>query len=313
MHLKISVLIWMNVLLGIASAMPAGFAVMGKKEISSQGAYLLAPQWSPDGKFIAAAGKSYGSIWIYAVADTRWQKLVEQEGAGWDFSWSPDSRKIAYRANVKENRRKKTAIFTVEIGNQKIERITDFVRDLSTPRWPSTQRVSFLEAGALRQVAVAAPTADAALLKAAEEPVCLISGTGILIQQANRSPETPEILKGQTFHAAFSPDGATLLFEKTGSKIFTLKINSTQIQFIARGEMPAWSPDGKFIVYATPKDDGHQLLSADIFICDLDGGTPFQVTHTADAIELRPAWSPDGTKIVCDSNGKILLIDLEVE
>src|SRR5437879_13014551 len=55
---------------------------------------------------------------------------------------------------------------------------------------------------------------------------------------------------------------------------------------------PAWSPDGKSIVYVTWSSDGGQLWKI-----PAAGGTPVQLSKSLD-VYSNPAWSPDGTKIV---------------
>ena len=54
---------------------------------------------------------------------------------------------------------------------------------------------------------------------------------------------------------------------------------------------PAFSPDGKFLAYATD-DRGH----LDVVVQPLGGGEPIRVAAT-DADAAQPAWSPDGTRI----------------
>ena len=53
-----------------------------------------------------------------------------------------------------------------------------------------------------------------------------------------------------------------------------------------------WSPDGRFIAYASD-----QAGNFDIWVQPVSGGDPVQVTRSA-AQERQPAWSPDSTNIV---------------
>lgn len=54
---------------------------------------------------------------------------------------------------------------------------------------------------------------------------------------------------------------------------------------------PAWSPDGRWIVFFAGDAQG-----GDLWLTTPDGGERRQITHDA-AVELCPAWSPDGTRI----------------
>src|SRR5207248_4672962 len=70
-------------------------------------------------------------------------------------------------------------------------------------------------------------------------------------------------------------------------------VKLTQLTF-AEGveEFPAWSPDGKSIVYC-----GHVAGLRKLFIKRLDSNETQQLTK-GDFDDLQPAWSPDGKRIV---------------
>ena len=285
--------------------------VANKTVISSIDQYLIAPKWSPNGNFIAAAGENYVSIWLYTVETETWKKLVEENGAGWDFDWSPDSKKIAFRANVFKNRRKQTAIKYVDISAAKIERVTDYKRNLSTPKWVTGDALAVLENDKYQTVSVSRKALIKIESTVPQENISLFSSKGILTKKSNAEIELLEPLKGQIFDVSFSPNGTTILFRKPGRGIFALENNTEKL--LAEGEMPAWSSDGNYVVFARTKDDGYRYISSDIFILDTTNNSELQLTNTANEIEMRPHWSPVGNKIVCDSNGKIILINLEKE
>lgn len=57
----------------------------------------------------------------------------------------------------------------------------------------------------------------------------------------------------------------------------------------------AWSPDGDRVVYVAGETrDG----PSDLFVVDLEGGEPEQVTSTPDRCESEPTWTPDGAELV---------------
>lgn len=293
-------------------AQPA-IKVNHQKIISPNALYLISPCWSPDGLHIAAAGGNYGSIWLYTVATGQWRKLIEENGVGWEFDWSPDGKKIAFRSNMLAGRRKQTTIKIADIASGHAEQLIDYTRNISSPKWVTQDMVAFLIENRMVSFSASLKKQTSPATVPMGKNVCFISGDALMMLKNGQGTKTETPLGGMTFNASFSPDGSRLLFEKTGGKIYWQRVSDDSLKFIANGEMPAWSPDGKWIAYANPKDDGHQFISSDIFACDAGGERHFQLTDTADELEMHPYWSPDGRAIACDSEGKIILLNLETE
>ncbi len=102
---------------------------------------------------------------------------------------------------------------------------------------------------------------------------------------------------------SWSPDGKKLIYSSTQNNsgwltfISDISTGSSQ-QFTAIPENAtdtAWSPDGTRIVYDAYTDPSKQIR--DLYLVNVDGSNPVQLTNTPDISEFLPAWSPDGTQI----------------
>lgn len=71
----------------------------------------------------------------------------------------------------------------------------------------------------------------------------------------------------------------------------------TPLKLVDNAYYPAWSPDGKRIVYQSPQ--GGQW---DLWTISSQGGTAERITNDAD-FEYQPAWSPDGAWILFARSG----------
>lgn len=106
----------------------------------------------------------------------------------------------------------------------------------------------------------------------------------------------------------YSPDGKRLAFTTTrgGSpNIHVLELASggiTRITYAeAAEELDAWSPDGKWLYFASSATD--VARQPDIFRVSADGGTPIEVSRERYLSEFQAAPSPDGSSIALMARG----------
>jgi len=117
------------------------------------------------------------------------------------------------------------------------------------------------------------------------------------------------------YSPAWSPDGKKILF--CGIKDGKLDLFTVDIETLAYTRLtddyfdethPHWSPDGKRIVFASDRLDPPYNYSIaamkgnyDIFVMDADGKNIKRIT-TDPFNDIEPYWSPDGKKIVFNSD-----------
>jgi tricorn protease len=109
-----------------------------------------------------------------------------------------------------------------------------------------------------------------------------------------------------------SPSAKRALFEARGD-IFTVPAENGDVRNITktqgmRERTPAWSPDGKWIVYQSDATGEYEFYLTD----PIGEKTPKQITDGNDVWTFQPVWSPD-SKMLVFSDKKMRLRILDVE
>jgi hypothetical protein len=118
----------------------------------------------------------------------------------------------------------------------------------------------------------------------------------------------PRAVKGISF-PALSPEGERVAFGALG-QLWLLKLGEphpVQLTQDASAKIgPAWSPDGRKLIYACDRSGMLQL-----WLHDIVSGQARQLTQSDRPLK-QSAWSPDGSRIVCASeDGWLCLVDPE--
>jgi Tol biopolymer transport system component len=107
-------------------------------------------------------------------------------------------------------------------------------------------------------------------------------------------------------HARVSPDGASVLFHRQVSKtdfnLMRIDLADGSIHALSdetsEESYGSWSPDGKFIAFATDRDQKPAVT--DIYIMNAEGEVVRKVTDHP-AKDAYPFWSPDGQYLYFNS------------
>ncbi|MCI0626112.1 MAG: hypothetical protein L0387_31465, partial [Acidobacteria bacterium] len=129
-----------------------------------------------------------------------------------------------------------------------------------------------------------------------------IAAAGILPRQWHGVSETGLVAWGAT-DPAWSPDGARLAFSLFGS-IWQVAFRGGEARQVSSSggyhAHPAWSPRGDLIVFVSgnPPVNSRPTISGKLRIVDIRTGEEREIAAPFPAAGT-PAWSPDGTRIVC--------------
>jgi Tol biopolymer transport system component len=107
----------------------------------------------------------------------------------------------------------------------------------------------------------------------------------------------PQLTSGPS-SLAWSPDSKELIYAMAGS-LWRQRIDEDSAQQLTSPAgydyQPDWSPDGRWVIYCSYRDDALELWAL-----DLKSGAAQQLTRTG-AVNTEPRFSPDGKRVVFTS------------
>ena len=276
----------------------------GVKQLTNDNARYENPQWSPDGRYIAFTNYGYDNLYVMNADGSAQHRVSDKKGIGFRFQWSIDSREILgtdISRNLvagKQVRRQAAWAFSLD---GKAERLTQDVARMTPAAWRYTtagvKKVMSLDAPAVeRNERVATAFVKRAASKANNTSfICDPEGLWVVDAQGNKKL----INAGPSFCPALSPDGTRVVFNHVNN-VCVMNIDGTGKRVLDRGFNPCWVGNAQ-VVYEQSTDDGHTYTSSDLYIIGVNGSNKKALTSTADRMEMCPAVSADGSKIVFTS------------
>ena len=274
---------------------------------------VMNPVFSPDGNKIAYTKTSYQGIWIYDLQSQTTNQITDEAAAGFAFKWSVDSKSILTRVAKYENMRRYNAVKVFDIETGESKQLTEYKTMMPyLPQWIDGDAKVFLPAKRQNEVYVTG--------KERNKP----SNTNVVVSEKNNkiviknidkeSEQTFEPIKDAEYiNLSTSPDRTKIVFEVMGGNMFVMNIDGTNLIDLGKGNRPRWSFNSEKIIYIITEDDGHDFITSDIFVTNIDGSQKRNVTNTKDLIEINPCFAPDGKSIVFDvvNDGSIYLMNIE--
>lgn len=264
----------------------------------------LAPRFSPDGTKIYLTSTGYTGIWEYTRATGRVRQLTADRGAGFGFAISPDGRRLAYRRLGAGSswRTRQQEVVTVELATGK-SAIESTGRDLSLPSFTGSVLTYATGKNELR---------TAAPLERTEVSILGIEETRITVVLNGEKKLLDPLGNGSYIWPALSPDQTRIVAYEMSRGAFVCDLNGRVLARLGKRDAPSWTRDGRWLVYMDDRDDGHQVLSSDLYAVSDDGGRVVRLTDTPGEVEMYPQCSPVENRIVFSTlNGRIGMVTYE--
>ena len=250
--------------------------------------------WSPDSKWVVYS--MAGSLWLQKIDSEEAQQLTAGPGYDYQPDWSSDGRWIVYAKYDKSA----IELWALDLETKRVYALTKGAVNVEPRFSPDSKRIAFVSTTYNGRYHIFVGRFEAGTLA----DVRRLTGE-------NRS-SLPRYYYSAFDHEispAWSPHGTELLFVSNRGHVYGTggfwrmkaepgaeprEIHYEETTWKAR---PAFSPDGKRIVYASYLGQAwHQL-----WVMPAQGGDPFPLSY-GDFDNVNPRWSPDGEEIAFISN-----------
>lgn len=302
------------------------------------------PRVSPDGTRIAFSSDrgfegSY-DIWVVEIATGKVSRWTSSPADEYEPAWSADGKEIAYVSGAGING---TTIRAMPEGGPERTLVTAPAgARLNSPSWaPDGKRIAYQQFAANKSVLIVSGKQVGSGDDAYPFPATWLPGDRLLYA-GNGGIHVTSLETGQTedipFEAQFtlhrppyrhkqfdfdsnalkdvkgivspalSPNGKQVVFEAL-NQLWLMDIGGKPRQLTHDKfykEDPAWSPDGRRIVYSSDKAG-----TEDLYVMDVATGLEKRITAFGDSAEVSAAWSPDGRMLAYqDEYGITYTLDL---
>jgi Tol biopolymer transport system component len=286
--------------IAVTYSQPAVEAMGDPYVLPIEGSYL-APRFSPDGKQLALTTPHYQGIYLYDWESGTLKELTSEPAAGFGLAWSPDGNWIAARPAKFENRRRYNRIIIIQVNTGEQRQLSPYQTKLpGIPRWTADGKFVFMNLTSRFQSYAIDPTIKP------DTDVTLFYVRGKRIYERSllgRSDKPLLSAPGEVLNMIPNPQQTKIAYEILGDNLWILDLTTGRTYDLGPGSEPTWHPDGEKLAFMVTRDDGHQIIESDIYVVNSDGSGRLKLTETPSVLEMRPDWSPDGKRIVYDTDG----------
>ncbi|OIP63133.1 MAG: hypothetical protein AUK34_02050 [Ignavibacteria bacterium CG2_30_36_16] len=268
------------------------------------------PAASKSGSKILLTADNYQGLWLFDVSTKNIVQLNNYTGAGYNARFSASEEEVIFRKDDYSQKKKYSSLIAQSLSSMNEVVIEANTRNLSEAVVLKNGNAAYTKEEKLQ---VADINSGKSLSASTSEPVVYIENGAISMFNKGTKKILKPLGEGNYLWQSISPDGTKLLFTAAGKGTFISDLNGKIISSLGYANAPQWSPNGKYVVYMNDKDDGHKLLSSDVYVVGADGQNRIRLTSTEDVLEIYPAWLSSNKVLYGTTEGVIYSIELKFE
>ncbi len=260
--------------------------------------------FSPSGEEIYITNSDYNGIWQYSITKKILKEITRDKHSGYNFVLSDDGSTIAYRRTAVEGDHRTRIQETVEMKVRTMQQtVIEKGNSVATPvfvqdRISQTQKVFSSKNSPVQDQTV--------------PHVLGIEETKIALLMNGVKKIVDPLQNGQYIWPVLSPDKSRIAAVEMEKGAFISGLDGTNIVMLGKCNAPQWTQDGKWIIGMDDKDDGRSIYASEIIAVSSDGSKRITLTDTPSRIEMFPALSPSGNRIVVTTtDGEVIVLTIE--
>ena len=274
----------------------------------SEGTFYY-PVLSPDGTGILFTSESHQGLWYKNFSSNLITKISDAAAAGYQPGFNAENNEIVFREDDFSKGKRISSLVSYNPLTQKSTVLDEDIRDLKVLRNGSSLSY-YTKESEPRPVSI-----KNALQKVSSSGIAVtIENTKIIVYEDNVKRVLDPLENGNYIWPSLSPDKTKLVFTCIGRGTYISSLDGKVLTKLGYANYPTWSPDGNWILFMKDIDDGHKVISSDIYITDLNGGRYFNLTLDKNRVSMFPVWGNSNSEIYYNTyDGQIRKIKLNYE